>query len=77
MRRLQQIEERYLGGQSLAEFHATGGDIGEYARQVFAGVIFGPDVDPAAPELGIETADDLADALRALHGLAATLSTKL
>lgn len=61
--RLQAIEDRYLG-QSAREFFDLGGDFHEYAQEAFSRSIFGADVDPAAPELGIETAGDLENALR-------------
>lgn len=63
--RLQAIEERYLG-QGAAEFAAHNGDAEDYAAQVFAREIFGADVDPIAPDLGIHTSLDLADAIREL-----------
>lgn len=65
--KLQAIEAQYLGGQSVQEFVANGGDIGEYARQVFAREVFGPDEDPRTPELDINTEDDLVAALEALR----------
>ena len=61
---LQKIEERYLG-QSIEEFLAYGGDPREYARLVFAGEVF-PYEDPARPELGVNTEEDLASALEQL-----------
>lgn len=61
----QAIEERYLG-QSIGEFLANGGNAAEYARQVFAREIFGPDTDPRDEELGVETESDLIEALEAL-----------
>jgi len=62
---LEQIRETYLG-QSINEFLESGGDAREYARLVFNGEIFGPGEDPADPDLGILTADDLAEALEQL-----------
>lgn len=64
MNRTQQIEERYLG-QSIQDFFANGGNAHDYAEQVFSGAIFGRDTDPTAPDLGIHTAADLAEALEA------------
>lgn len=63
MNRLDQITELYLGGQSPREFLENGGDAREYAELVFNGTIFGRHEDPAAPEVGINTVDDLTDAL--------------
>lgn len=63
---LQAIEERYLG-QSISEFLSSGGNIREYASLVFAGAIF-PNDDPAAPDLGVETEQDLTAALEQLAG---------
>lgn len=57
------IVDRYLN-QSLEEFHQEGGNIRDFARQVFAGEVFGND-NPAAPDLGIETEEDLVNALEA------------
>ena len=62
--RLAQIEEKYMG-QSIEEFLANGGDVREYARLVFAGEVF-PYEDPARPELGVNTEEDLASALEQL-----------
>lgn len=64
--RLETVEKGYLGGQSVEEFLELGGDIDEYAAQVFGGEIFGLDDDPKSDDCGIETAADLAEALRAL-----------
>ena len=63
---LREIEERYLGGQTPAEFLRNGGDEREYAHQVFTRQIFGPHENPAAPDVGIETEDDLAEALASI-----------
>ena len=63
--KLQAVEARYLGGQSVREFLVSGGDIADYAARVFEGEIFGAD-DPRTPELDINTADDLVAALEAL-----------
>lgn len=60
---LELIIGRYLN-QSMTEFHEEGGNIREFAQQVFAGEIFGND-NPAAPDLGIETEEDLVAALEA------------
>ena len=60
--RLQAIEERYLG-QGIGEFSDSGGNARDYAEQVFAREIFGPDVDPVDESLEILTADDLTAAL--------------
>lgn len=59
---LDAIAERYLNGQSPAEFEASGGDPREYAELVFSGAVW-PGEDPAAPEIGIEDVDDLVQAL--------------
>lgn len=63
MNRNREIEERYLGGQTPTEFLQAGGDEHEYAALVFSGAVFGPGENPAAPDLGVDTADDLAEAL--------------
>lgn len=62
---LEKIRELYLN-QPISEFLENDGNAREYAQLVFDGVIFGPGVDPRSPELGIETVDDLAEALEAL-----------
>lgn len=59
---LDAIAERYLGGQSPAEFEANGGDPREYAELVFSGAVW-PGENPAAPDIGIEDVDDLVQAL--------------
>ncbi len=65
---LDQIAERYLGGQTPREFVENGGDPETYARLVFNRQIFGPHEAPDAPEIGIEDEDDLAEALSILIG---------
>lgn len=62
---LEKIRELYLN-QPISEFLENDGNAREYAQLVFDGVIFGPGVDPRSPELGVETVDDLAEALEAL-----------
>lgn len=62
---LEKIREAYLN-QPISEFLEHDGKAREYAEAVFAGKIFGPYEDPRSPELGIETVDDLTEAIQAL-----------
>lgn len=64
---LQAIADRYLGSQTPEEFLENAGTAAEYARDVFAGRVFGTD-DPASPDLGINTEADLTEALEAILG---------
>ena len=62
---LEAIRVQYLG-QPVREFVENDGDPREYAHLVFTRQVFGPGEDPAAPNLGIDTEDDLVAALEAL-----------
>lgn len=65
--RLQAVQDKYLGGQSMQDFHANGGNSKEYAQLVFAGAIFGAGEDPADASLGITTSQGLEAALLELE----------
>ena len=65
MSRLEKIRELYLG-QPVREFLDNDGNAKEYAELVFSGAIFGPGQEVIDEELGILTADDLAEAIQGL-----------
>ena len=60
---LERLGQLYLGGQSMAEFVANGGDIEDYAAAVFAGEIFGAGTDPADASVNVWDMDTLAEGL--------------
>lgn len=63
--RLERIQDAYLN-QPIREFLDNDGNADEYAALVFNGEIFGAGQEVIDEELGILTAEDLADALRML-----------
>lgn len=60
---LERLGQLYLGGQSMAEFIADGGDVEGYAAAVFAGEIFGAGTDPADASVSVWDMDTLAEGL--------------